>query len=245
MLAKSGAKGSVGLIAAVSNFDELVDWGAQPESLRGDSHSSGQLLYRTSDGQVESGLWVCTPGRWRLSLPGDELCHFIDGRATYYRDDGQITEVGPGSVVMFPAGWRGQCEVRETIRNAYMLSMNEAEAGQNTEAKLLNWPSSADKVVNWGPVPTMVEGSSHTSGVMLYRRSNGGSEAGIWQCTPGRWKCHVTSDEFCHFLEGHCTYIHESGEVIEIAPDTLAFFPEGWRGICHITETIRKIYMIR
>jgi uncharacterized protein len=39
--------------------------------------------------------------------------------------------------------------------------------------------------------------------------------------------------------------VHESGEVIDIAPDTLAFFPRGWRGTCHITETIRKVYMIR
>ena len=84
MLAKSAARDSVGYIAAASTLDELVDWGAQPASLQGDSHSSGQLLYRTSDRQVESGLWVCTPGRWRLSLPGDELCHFVDGRATYY-----------------------------------------------------------------------------------------------------------------------------------------------------------------
>jgi hypothetical protein len=30
------------------------------------------------------------------------------------------------------------------------------------------------------------------------------------------WACHVTRDEFCQFLAGHCTYVHESGDVIEI-----------------------------
>ena len=28
------------------------------------------------------------------------------------------------------------------------------------------------------------------------------------------------------FIAGRCTYTHESGEVIEIYPDTIAFFPQ-------------------
>jgi len=59
------------------------------------------------------------------------------------------------------------------------------------------------------------------------------------------WRCEVTSDEFCHFIDGRCVYAHESGERIEIAPDTLAFFPAGWRGECEVLQTVRKLYMIR
>lgn len=95
---------------------------------------------------------------------------------------------------------------------------------------------------DWGTVPTMIEGESRTSGVILHK---GESEAGIWVCTPGHWHCHVTSDEFCHFLLGRCTYTHESGEVIEIVPGTAAFFPKDWKGTCRVHETIRKVYMIR
>ncbi|MBT7562816.1 MAG: DUF861 domain-containing protein, partial [Proteobacteria bacterium] len=57
--------------------------------------------------------------------------------------------------------------------------------------------------------------------------------------------CHVTSDEFCHFIAGRCTYTHESGDVIEIEPDTAAFFPKDWKGTCRVHRTVRKIYMIR
>ncbi|TIM12636.1 MAG: DUF861 domain-containing protein, partial [Mesorhizobium sp.] len=46
-------------------------------------------------------------------------------------------------------------------------------------------------------------------------------------------------------LEGRCTYVHESGEVIEIEPDTAAFFPQDWKGVCTVHETIKKVYMIR
>lgn len=98
---------------------------------------------------------------------------------------------------------------------------------------------------DWGQVPTMIEGVSLTSGKLLHKGSGGQSECGMWVCTPGQWHCHVTSDEFCHFLEGNCTYVHEDGEIIEVQPDTIAFFPLGWKGICTVHSTVKKVYMIR
>ena len=98
---------------------------------------------------------------------------------------------------------------------------------------------------DWGVIPTMIEGRSETSGIVIHKGPDGECETGIWICTPGFWNCHVTRDEFCHFLLGRCTYTHESGEVIEIGPDTAAYFPEGWKGTCRVHETIRKVYMTR
>jgi hypothetical protein len=106
-------------------------------------------------------------------------------------------------------------------------------------------PKAVAELKDWGAVPTMIAGRSQTSGVLLHKGPQGRSECGIWVCTPGTWHCHVTRDEFCHFLEGRCTYTHESGEVIEIVPDTIAFFPEGWKGTARVHETVRKVYMIR
>lgn len=106
-------------------------------------------------------------------------------------------------------------------------------------------PLAMTDLLDWGVVPTMIEGESHTSGKVLHKGPEGRSECGLWVCTPGKWACHVTRDEFCHFLEGRCTYVHESGEVTEVAPGTVAFFPQDWRGICTVHETVKKVYMIR
>jgi uncharacterized cupin superfamily protein len=115
-----------------------------------------------------------------------------------------------------------------------------------SSAPHLNNPATyAGPFKDWGVIPTMIEGESRTSGVVLGKGPNGESETGIWICTPGCWNCHVTSDEFCHFLLGRCTYTHESGEVIEIARGTVAFFPKDWKGTCRVHETVRKVYMIR
>jgi uncharacterized cupin superfamily protein len=113
------------IVGALTN-DDLADWGEQPDCLEGPSRSSGRLLYKRPDASVggnspETGLWVVTPGKWPLSIPRDEFCHFIAGRATYQRDNGEVIEVTPGTCVHFTAGWTGICTVHETLRNVYML----------------------------------------------------------------------------------------------------------------------------
>lgn len=113
------------------------------------------------------------------------------------------------------------------------------------KAHLMHKPLEVTDTVDWGIVPTMLEGQSCTSGQVLYKGPNGESECGLWICTPGKWEYHVTKDEFCHFLEGRCTYVHESGDVIEVTPDTAAFFPQDWKGVCTVHETVKKVYMIR
>jgi uncharacterized cupin superfamily protein len=119
-------------------------------------------------------------------------------------------------------------------------------ARTDSSAPRLTDPATYDgEMADWGPVPTMIEGQSMTSGVLIHKGPDGENECGLWVCTPGYWECHVTRDEFCHFLAGHATYTHESGEVIEIAPDTAAFFPKDWKGTCRVHETVRKVYMIR
>ncbi|NIA68046.1 cupin domain-containing protein [Pelagibius litoralis] len=113
------------------------------------------------------------------------------------------------------------------------------------KAAVLQNPVEVDDLVDWGPIPTMIEGRSVTSGRLLHKGPEGSPESGIWVCTPGTWRCEVERDEFCHFLLGRCTYTHDNGEVIEIEPDTIAFFPAGWAGTCAVRETVRKVYMIR
>lgn len=110
-------------IHEASVYDDLVDWGAQPNMISGQSHSTGRLLFKGPGNSPETGIWVCTPGRWRLSVPRDEFCHFVYGRATYRRDGtGEVIEVTPGTCALFSAGWEGEADITETIRNIYMLT---------------------------------------------------------------------------------------------------------------------------
>jgi uncharacterized cupin superfamily protein len=234
-------------LAHASTRSDLVSWGAQPDPISRASQSSGRLLYKGANGRPEAGLWTCTPGHFRVSIPRDELCFFVSGRAEYQRDLGERIEILPNTLVLFPAGWQGECTVHETMRNTYLLTAEDSQVpgASSSEALSLRDPLAHTALVDWGIIPTMLEGESHTSGKLLYKGPQGRSECGIWRCTPGRWTCHVTRDEYCHFLGGWSTYVHEDGEVIEIAPDTVAFFPQDWKGVCAVHQTVTKVYMIR
>ena len=95
---------------------------AQPDPLAGQSHSTGRLLFKGPGNSPETGIWVCTPGIWRLTIPRDEFCHFVAGRVVYRRaDSDEVIEATAGTCVLFPAGWAGTAEVIETIRTIYML----------------------------------------------------------------------------------------------------------------------------
>lgn len=41
------------------------------------------------DDGVETGVWECTPGRWRRQIVAQEFCHFIQGAALLPRTAGK------------------------------------------------------------------------------------------------------------------------------------------------------------
>lgn len=112
---------TVSLVRDASTTEDLVDWGPQPDAMAGNSHSTGRLLYKGPGNSPEVGVWVCTPGKWKISVPRDEFCHFVSGRARYVASTGEVTEVEAGTCALFPAGYEGVAEIIETIRNVYML----------------------------------------------------------------------------------------------------------------------------
>jgi hypothetical protein len=202
---------------------------------------NGQPLVLHKSDLLELGLRGWEPGESKFAAERDTLCYFQRGTASVRGEDGERFEVSPGTAVHFKEGWRGAVQASTTLTASYM----SCSGGPAAQTPILRQVMTAAPLKDWGVVPTMLEGTSRTAGILLSREANGRAETGIWTCTPGVWRCEVTSDEFCHFLDGECVYIHESGEQIEIRPDTLAYFPMGWKGTCNIARTMRKVYMIR
>lgn len=115
-------------------------------------------------------------------------------------------------------------------------------------ALLLASPASLESgaLLDWGPVPTPLgQPVSQMRGRLLHRDPDGTNESGVWECTPGRWRCEVDRHEFCHFMSGHSVYVSDHGERIEVLGGDAAWFPAGWKGECEVLETVRKTYFIR
>ncbi|MFI7864379.1 cupin domain-containing protein [Ectopseudomonas khazarica] len=73
-----------------------------------------------SDG-VETGVWECTPGRWRRQIVQQEFCHIIAGRCTFTPDGGEPIEIAAGDALMLPANTLGIWDIQETLRKTYVL----------------------------------------------------------------------------------------------------------------------------
>lgn len=74
--------------------------------------------------------------------------------------------------------------------------------------------------------------------------SNPRTRAGVWTCTPGRWRRQVMQAEFCHFLEGDCTFTPDSGEPIEVRAGDVLFFPPSSGGVWDIRSASRKVFIV-
>lgn len=71
-----------------------------------------------------------------------------------------------------------------------------------------------------------------------------GVAAGIWECTPGRWRRQIAQQEFCHFITGRCTFTPDGGEAMHIRAGDALLLPANTFGIWDIEETVRKSFVL-
>lgn len=86
----------------------------------------GPLPEQTNDsffveGNLATGTWECAPGKLRLDLNVTEFCHLLKGHWVLTSDSGVVTELRAGDSWVFPSGWKGESDVRETVRKVYMV----------------------------------------------------------------------------------------------------------------------------
>jgi uncharacterized cupin superfamily protein len=86
----------------------------------GRPRASVRELYR--DATTQSGVWAVTPGRFAGTNEGfGELMVVLAGVATVTGDDGVQVELSPGVTFVARPGWRGEWDVRETVRKVYLI----------------------------------------------------------------------------------------------------------------------------
>jgi uncharacterized cupin superfamily protein len=86
----------------------------------------------------------------------------------------------------------------------------------------------------------IIDGDPQASGTLLWKSEDSTLAVGIWRCTPGSFSWnHV--DETLVVIDGRATVEREDGgDPVELAPGTVAFFPEGLRTRWTVHETVRK-----
>lgn len=71
-----------------------------------------------------------------------------------------------------------------------------------------------------------------------------GSGAGIWECTPGKFRRQVPEAEFSYIIEGEGTFTPDEGDVVKFCAGDSLYFSPNTQGEWHIRQTVRKAYFI-
>ncbi|OBC07430.1 cupin [Mycobacterium sp. 852013-50091_SCH5140682] len=98
---------------------ELSEPQPKPTSRTGQLESAVEVW---ADSVIDTGVWECDPGEFTADRSAaTEVCHIISGSGIVVGDDGTSADIGPGSLLVLPRGWRGTWLVKETIRKTYVI----------------------------------------------------------------------------------------------------------------------------
>jgi uncharacterized cupin superfamily protein len=78
-------------------------------------------LSRSPDGQLSTGLWDCSAGKFRWTFWVDEVVYILEGTARVHEESGLVHELGPGSVAYFPLGLVARWEVPRYVRKLFVV----------------------------------------------------------------------------------------------------------------------------
>lgn len=100
--------------------------GPKPGAFAGAPVESAVVVHE--DEHMEIGVWECTPGSFRSAKDGiSEVMQFVAGEATIVGEDGALHEIGPGTLLFTPDGWRGTWHVRATVRKTFVTWKHRPE----------------------------------------------------------------------------------------------------------------------
>lgn len=84
----------------------------------GTPQASCRQLTRSPDGGLVTGVWECTPGRFRWYFGCDEVVVVLHGRGRV-RVGAVEHALVPGTTVFFPIGTDSEWEIDETLRKHF------------------------------------------------------------------------------------------------------------------------------
>ncbi|MDQ6438296.1 cupin domain-containing protein [Mesorhizobium sp. LHD-90] len=94
----------------------------KPTSIEGDQREAARALWTSADGNIEVGVWECSPGRFTARRDDNsEICHIVSGRVTLHGPGAAAQEVGAGELLVLPLGWHGEWTIHETTRKLYVI----------------------------------------------------------------------------------------------------------------------------
>jgi uncharacterized cupin superfamily protein len=191
------------------------------------------------DGELQIGIWECTPGL--LDEPTtdyDESMFMVSGRVTVTAP-GSTMDIAPGTLWATPRHWPGVWDVHQTVRKVYVIDHRVGDAGavaHLSNAHLLELGAPV-------PRPVVLGGDPRERSVDIWAHNR--LNVGVWECTPGEFPFSRDGyDEVFTVLSGSATLFYDDGREFRLTPGSVILTPSGTSGRWVVDTTIRKAYTI-
>ncbi len=91
----------------------------------------------------------------------------------------------------------------------------------------------------------IIEGKPQARAKCLAQSADSTSSVMAWSCTAGVFEWHYAVDETVHIISGEVHVTDEKGEVHQLGPGDMAFFPAGSHSTWRVTKEVRKLAVCR
>jgi hypothetical protein len=195
------------------------------------------------DGQVQIGVWECTPGTFGSSTGDfDESMYMVAGRASIDHEEGRY-DLAPGTLWVTPRRWANRWTVHQTVRKLYVI--DNRPGGGAVAAHLAN--AHTLELGEGSPRPVVLAGAPVEASVSIWEHN--GLDVGVWECTPGEFPFRRDGyDEVFCVLAGRATLHIDAasgpGQAFELTAGSVILTPAGLTGRWVVHETLRKAYTI-
>ena len=92
--------------------------------IEGAPQSTYKVLYSSKSGELTTGIYECTAGKWNVVYNEDEFCTLIEGRLRMTSEDGEVQEYQAPDSFLIPSGYKGVWEPLTNLRKFFVIYEN-------------------------------------------------------------------------------------------------------------------------
>ncbi len=103
-------------------FDQLDDRGPVGKPLSEPACGlKGKSIELDGTQNLSTGIWECSPGKFRREVVRGEVMHILAGECTFTPDDGETMRISAGDTVFMSPNTNGVWDIKSTVRKVYTL----------------------------------------------------------------------------------------------------------------------------
>src|ERR1700722_16508441 len=93
----------------------------QEKLVSGQPKRAYKSLYSSRSDEFHTGIYECTPGKWRVAYSEDECCTLIEGKLKLTSEQGEVQEFQAPASFLIPSGYAGTWEALTRLRKFFVI----------------------------------------------------------------------------------------------------------------------------